>query len=131
MHGLVAAPADQSVAIQWYNGHYLKTNTIGGAVGIGLSNTATIVAAQGTGTYAASLCDQLTLNGYSDWFLPARNELDLLFQHKDLVGGFTNDYYWTSQEYDTLRAWNQYFPHGSVFYKDKASKACVRAIRQF
>lgn len=130
-HGLIAATSDQSTSIQWYNGSYVSTNTFEGDVGKGLPNTAAIVGAQGIGIYAASLCDQLVLNGYSDWFLPCKNELNLLYQQRNLVGGFSNDYYWSSPEYDTFKAWNQYFPYGPQYYAIKSSMACVRAVRAF
>ena len=130
-HGLISASIDQSRAIQWYNGNYSFVNLKDGSVGIGQSNTTTIVGKQGIGNYAASLCDQLVLNGYNDWFLPSKNELNLLYQERNQVGGFANAYYWSSVEYDTVGAWNQYFPFGTQYYADKSSIACVRAIRAF
>jgi len=130
-HGLIAAPADQSAAVQWYNGTYIKTNTFEGGVGKGLPNTAAIDSAQGTGVYAASICHNLVLGGFSDWFLPSRNELNLLYQQRNVVGGFVTGHYWCSPEHDTLSAWNQDFPYGPQYYADKASMGCVRAIRAF
>lgn len=130
-HGLIAAEHDCSDSAKWYNGDFITTNTFDGSVGKGQSNTLKIIAVQGNGIYAASICDQLVLNGYSDWFLPSKDELNLLYQKRNLVGGFANDYYWSSPEHDTLMAWNQYFPYGPQYYANKSSKACVRAIRAF
>lgn len=130
-HGLIAAPSDQSTSIQWNNGSFVPTNTYQGEIGKGQPNTTAIVIAQGVGIYAAILCDQLVLNGYSDWFLPSKNELNLLYQQRNLVGGFSYANYWSSPEYDTQRAWYQFFPHGVQYFADKSSLACVRAIRAF
>lgn len=130
-HGLIASESDCCDSAQWYNGDFITTNTFEGNVGKGQPNTTKIIVAQGNGIYAASICDQLVLNGYSDWFLPSKDELNLLYQQRNLVGGFANDYYWSSPEYDTLHAWNQYFPYGPQYYANKSSKASVRAIRAF
>ena len=46
LHGLIAARADQSTGIQWYNGIYKDTGATGDGVGAGAMNTAMIVAAQ-------------------------------------------------------------------------------------
>jgi len=43
--------------------------------GLGKSNTALIVAQYPSGNYAANICDNYSLNGYDDWFLPAFREL--------------------------------------------------------
>ena len=82
---LEAAPSDQSTGIQWSNGEYIdiKTNT---AVGTGKANTDAIIAAQGDGNYAAALCKNLTINGFSDWFLPSKDELDLMYTNLKKAG---------------------------------------------
>jgi len=49
--------------------------------------------------------------GFTDWQLPNRGELDLIYQnlHRKKLGGFSQDGYWTSQEYDSYNAWIQNF----------------------
>ena len=97
-HGLIAAPADQSAGIQWYNGSDIATGATGTAIGTGKNNTTKIVQAQRAGNYAAKLCDDLVLNGYNDWYLPSQDELKELYKNKDLIGGFTTGWYWSSTE---------------------------------
>lgn len=130
-HGLVASETNQSNTIRWYNGTYVVTGSTDNAVGKGYETTTLIIDRQGAGSYAASRCEELTLNGYSDWFLPSKNELNLLYQQRNQIGDFTEGYYWCSAEYDSLHAWNQYFPYGPQYYANKADPACVRAIRAF
>lgn len=130
-HGLIAAESNQNTSMPWYNGNYLSVNVSENEVGKGKINTDSIIFVQGTGNYAANICAQLSFNGYSDWFLPSRNELNLLYQQRSQIGGFTEGYYWSSTEYDTVHAWNQYFPYGPQYYTDKADYAGVRAIRAF
>jgi len=133
-HGLIAAPNDQSTNIAWWNGNYTVTGAIGTAIGTGQSNTTAIVQTQGPGNYAAKLCDDFVLNGYNDWFLPSRDELDILYQNRNLIGGFTTDYYWSSSEDYYTSAWCQNFGSGlkSSGNKDGTYAASrVRAVRAF
>lgn len=129
-HGLIASTQDFDSRIKWADSSY-KTNAVFTEVGRGLDNTSAIVSTQGPGDYAASLCDQMVLQGYNDWFLPSKNELNLLYQQKNFIGGFANDYYWSSSEHDSLNAWYLYFPYGSQYYTKKDSAARVRPIRVF
>ena len=135
-HGLIAASSDQSDGIQWYNGSNIVTGT-GTIIGAGQSNTQKIIQAQGSGNYAAKLCDDLVLNGYNDWFLPSKDELNELYKNRHLIGGFNiiNGAYWSSSENFNNTAWCQDFIYGgqsgngNLTYKTNAYR--VRAVRAF
>jgi len=130
-HGLIAAPIDQSTAIQW--GSISITGATATAIGTGNANTNTIVANQGAGSYAAILCADLVLGGYSDWYLPSKDELNKLYLNKSVVGGFANNYYWSSSERsDGNAAWSQHFDIGNQYDGfSKANPCYVRAVRAF
>ena len=130
-HGLIAAANDQSTGAPWYNGSNIVTGATGTAIGTGRSNTTRIVQAQGEGGYAAKLCDDLVLNGYSDWFLPSKEELNLLYQNKTVIGGFSNNAYWSSSEWSDRNAWYQRFDTGYQNADRKADTRGVRAVRAF
>jgi hypothetical protein len=130
-HGLIAAPADQSTGIQWYNGSCVATGATGIAIGTGQTNTTAIVTTQGEGSYAAQLCDDLTEGGYDDWFLPSKDELDKLFINKVAIGGFAVDIYWSSLEDSAFDAWLQSFLAGSQGKTRKDRTYRVRAVRTF
>jgi hypothetical protein len=138
-HGLIAATADQSSGINWYNGTYRITGTSGDGLNAGAMNTAIIVATQmadnQSGSFAAQVCADysVTIDGitYGDWYLPSKYELNLLYLQKTAVGGFTSYGYWSSTEYSNNAAWGQYFATGLqlTYYKD--NPPFVRAVRAF
>jgi len=130
-HGLIAATADQSEGIQWYNGSYIVTGATGTAIGTGLTNTNTIIAAQGSGSYAASIARDYNGGGYTDWYLPSKDELNLLYENKTAIGGFPDNYYWSSTENDNYGAWEQNFDNGFQNGSDKNVTIDVRAVRAF
>ena len=131
-HGLIAAPSDQSTGIVWWNGSNVTTAATGTALGTGMSNTNAIVAAQGAGSYAAILCADLVLNGYSDWYLPSRNELQKLYINRVYIGGFssTGDY-WSSSEIASNLTWYVHFNSDYTASALKYYVAFVRAVRSF
>jgi uncharacterized protein (TIGR02145 family) len=135
--GLIAATSDQSTGIRWYNGSWLYTGATGTVIGTGLSNTNAIIASQGeTATsYAAGLARAYTGGGYTDWYLPSKEELNKLRINRDGIGGFADDFYWSSSEYgvEGVLAWYQNFhigaDQGAI---DKGIRTFnVRAIRAF
>jgi hypothetical protein len=135
-HGLVCAPTDQSTALQWWNGRNVITNANGSEIGTGKANTETIVAVQGTGNYAAQICNDLILNGYNDWFLPSKVEcFYMYFNLKTLrnLGNFADTLYWSSTEASTNNAYSQFsndgYPPNGGYYKNSAHY--VRAVRAF
>jgi hypothetical protein len=131
-HGLIAANHDQSASATWYNGSYVATGATGTSMGTGITNTSNIVTIQGAGSYAARLCDTLTLNGYTDWYLPSKDELNKLYLNMAAIGGFSTNGYWSSSEADVNDAWCQNFNTGSQvsFNKNYTSNA-TRAVRSF
>ncbi|MCX6204375.1 MAG: DUF1566 domain-containing protein [Bacteroidetes bacterium] len=82
---------------------------------------------------AKTACDELILNGYSDWHLPSKEELNSVYVNlkKVGVGGFASNYYWSSTEDDFYSAWYQGFYGGIQGGDDKNFTFCVRAIRAF
>ena len=136
-HGLIAATVDQSTGygIKWNNGSNsaIGIGARGTAIGTGLSNTNTIITSQGaTSTnYAAGLARAYTGGGYTDWYLPSQDELNKLFLNKTAIGGFANDFYWSSTEFDDVKGWIQYFANGFKGDFGKEYSCYVRAIRSF
>ncbi len=64
-----------------------------------------------------------------EWRFPTKDELNMLHENKEEIGGFANLSYWSSTEYDTNDAWLQYFGNGYQSYGNKSSALYVRAVR--
>ena len=65
------------------------------------------------------------------WRLPTKEELNILYQNKDKIGGFAYDYYWSSTEDGSGSAWVQNFGNGNLGYGYKFYPYYVRAVRAF
>jgi hypothetical protein len=137
-HGLIAAVADQSSGIRWFNGSYDTTGATATAVGTGSANTDAIIAVQGatTTSYAAGLAKAYAAGGYTDWFLPSKDELNKMYLKKEIleaVSGFTafSNFYWSSTEDGSNLAWFQNFDYGNQGSYDKNFTFKLRAVRAF
>jgi hypothetical protein len=130
-HGMICATSDQSIEAEW--GCY--STLIGGtsdAIGSGQANTIAILNGCSEAGIAARICDDLVLNGYSDWFLPSKDEFQQIYLQKNVIGGFINGYaYWSSSEYNNLHGWYQYILTGTQTHYPKSYKTAVRAVRAF
>jgi hypothetical protein len=104
LHGLIAETQDQSSSCSWYNAQDIISTS---------SNHST----------AGKL--------FTDWRLPTKNELNLLYSQKSVVGGFAYNFYWSSREDGYGGAWLRDFGAGSQFSDLKSNTAYVRAIRAF
>jgi hypothetical protein len=160
-HGLIAAPTDQTPAggdgVAWTNftDSLIGPTAQGLALGTGPANTAAIVGQTIDNQHcvlgAAYICDNLVVNGYADWYLPSKDELDKLYQlymtyaRVGESGGFnpSGNYqlYWSSSEtageFGLVLAWRQYFDNNPgaddiLQNTDFKSQTCsVRAVRSF
>ncbi|MFT6711063.1 MAG: hypothetical protein ACJATO_001445 [Arenicella sp.] len=131
LHGLEAALVDQAAA-PW---NCAGTDVVGvdnivtvaaPDVRSGAANTALIAAA--CGGAAAVAADYVWPNGQTDGFSPNKEELNLLYAQRNVVGGFTRDEYWSSSEVASDFAWGQYFNDGS---QNEYVKSDVRGVRAF
>ncbi len=139
---LEAAPSDQGVFVWGGNG-----DIIGGTqadIGSGKANTANIVATlvdNGGTNYAAKICNELDEGGFTDWFLPSKDELNKLYERKVAEDGstfsssFSSDYYWSSTVDNTsiwyIDAWRQDFGNGYQYGNGRDIGDRVRAVRAF
>jgi hypothetical protein len=129
--GIVAAQVDQSIGTLWgCEGDIIEgTQWI---VGAGLNNTEAIYVGCPTPGIAARICYDLDYNGYTDWYLPSRYELDLIYDYKDEIGGFGTGTYWSSSESNINTAWTKSFAAGLSSTSFKNSNTLrVRAVRTF
>jgi hypothetical protein len=67
----------------------------------------------------------------SGWRLPTNDELQLLYDQKTVVGGFTAGNYWSSTKSANRTAWCQDFSNSRTYYYPIDYEINVRAIRQF
>jgi hypothetical protein len=132
-HGLIIATTDQSARISWSNGVDILTEATGTAIGTGLTNTEKIIAKQGniSTSYAAGLARAYTGGGYTDWFLPSKDELNKLYLNRVAVGGFADYPYWSSSESHLISAWYQNLTTGVQNFPQKSIQLYVRAVRSF
>jgi len=141
MHGLVCAVADQSTDAEWGCQGTTITGADGEAIGTGAQNTADIIAGCTTLGTAADICSKLSLNGFDDWFLPSKDELDLIYQNKTIINTtavanngteFASEWYWSSTEFtNNLAANAQHFEDGPQSLNTKGDPYRVRATRVF
>ena len=77
-------------------------------VGAGYQNSVDIANQSGNtaGVSAAVYARSYTNNGFSDWYLPAKDELDLIYQNRFVVGT-VEAMYWSSSEASATSPWAQ------------------------
>jgi hypothetical protein len=123
----------------WSNITNATAGATGTAIGTGLANT-TVIVGQVVGAVtctsgAARTCYDLVEGGYSDWYLPSRDELNKLYLNQAAIGGFGYLYYWSSSEFDAVYAWAQIIGSGdrsgAQDWGDKWRPNMVRAVRAF
>jgi hypothetical protein len=145
-HGLIVAPNDISISTSWdstasclagtcVNVRYAESTWNGAA------NTAAIVNDVSSPFTAASQCDNYSSGGFSDWYMPSLQELNMIWNNlfdvnrtmESMPGAETMRFavYWSSTEIDSIGAWMFSFMTGQSSYWDKIETYHLRAIRKF
>lgn len=146
-HYLVVDTTNLSTSSIWSNVDSIQIGPTAQSTWNGLSNSNAIVGQAGFTSGAAKLCLDSTNNGKSDWYLPAIDELNLLYNNRfnlnrtlsgnssaGNISGATQivyDRYWSSSEFSSDLAWFFAFNNGTAdgSYKDETYN--VLAIRKF
>ncbi len=86
---------------------------------------------KGTLSTAVSMCEASKVGGYSNWRLPTRAELAILYAHKDEIGGFKSGLYWSSSStgYPNYNYYYYDFSSGNEGSAVKTKQYYVRAVR--
>jgi hypothetical protein len=120
--------------IQW--GGYEEIGRAAQSETDGRANTAAIVKAVGNNPgfegkpYAAKVCDTLTAGGFTDWYLPAKTETDIIhanFQNLKLDEKMT---IWSSTEANGTQAVTRYFYSGSFYNVQKVDLSHLVCVRK-
>ena len=102
-------------------------------IGTGLQNTLEIVSGCSQTPIAASEALAYESEGYSDWYLPSKDELlemyNTIGQGESNAGDFGSGYYWSSSESNSSYAWYVYFSNGNSYTNSKTNTYRVRPVR--
>lgn len=102
----------------------------GTAIGTGHQNTVTavtLVAGGATPNKAVTLADSFSNNGFIDWYLPSKDEIAEMQITRHVIGGFMDDWYWSSSEVSQAGVWKQAFSFSELF--DQTGKAEINRMR--
>ena len=134
---LEAAPADMDRLLKAATESINVRNTTDRIVGRGKSNTAAIMSEalnKGGGFgWAAQACTALTVNGFNDWFLPSRDELNWMYGNlfQKGLGDFRGRWYWSSTADNGSYWFAVNFDNGQHDNRHMGNEYAVRPIRQF
>ena len=150
---LVVSIDDISASSFWSNINNIAIGATARSTWDGLSNSNAITGQTSFTNGAAKLCLDSTGNTQTDWYLPAIDELSLLWQNRFNVNrtlsgassvgtipgtptqiGYNT--YWSSTENDSINAWIFYFKAGATAFINKnngqvSGTNYVRAVRKF
>lgn len=130
--GMEVAPSSSDTETVWGCLNFSISGT-SAALGTGQANTTAILNGCSATDIAARLCDNLVVNGYSDWFLPSKDELDSVYVNvcKKNLGGFISYRYWSSTQQTSGAAWWEDIALRNKAAGTKTNVYRVRAVRVF
>ena len=136
-HGLVAAMEDIQETYEWGCYGAELTGAGGLAIGTGYQNTLDIVSGCSETPIAVSVAIAYESGGYSDWYLPSKDELIEMYStigsecSESNIFGFECYDYWSSSQSDSYHAWPFHFEFGTTHVVDKTNTYGTRPIRAF
>lgn len=139
-HGLVCAITDQSFDAEWGCPPLLVSGATGVVIGTGQQNTLDILNTCSNPGIAADLCNELNSNGFTDWYLPSKDELNEIYVNLTAVNMGLNENggsamedteYWSSSLQTGNTPWQQSFNAGNQSGAFENTLNNVRAIRSF
>jgi len=121
---LEAAPAETEFTAVWGDRETNLDSTTT-AIGSGKRNTELIIGQLGINN-AAGKCSRLYFDGFTDWFLPSRDELDMMYVNLKAkgLGGFSRNWYLSSSQYS-------YFVTIQAQEKGRPKKASFKPLKIF
>ena len=136
---LVASLTNLSAGIVWSPIQGTLIGATAQSYSDGLTNTNAIIAQTGlpaTTLYAAGIARLFAGGGFSDWYLPANWELNIVYNSAGIINkiaGVTSILaavqYWSSTENAAASAWQQFPGNGTISATNKGTSFAVRAVR--
>jgi hypothetical protein len=128
-HGLITATIDHN---QWKNGTDTDSYTISDGIATNKFNARRIVAIKEAGAYDDQIITRYQGNYLSEWYLPTKYELELLYLNRAVLGGYHSFIHgWRSTEVSKVNAWFRSFTTGGKFTNGKDDVVYIRVLRSF
>jgi hypothetical protein len=131
-HGIVTSTMDRSTRIQSQSVTSTVTNTVTNRIDGGKLNTERINANKRAEDDNVQIYSSYQDSYYSDWYLPSKYELSLLYLNRAVLGGYTNFAKgWSTTEDSRVNAWFKSFATGGSFSNGKDDVVYIRVHRRF
>ena len=133
---LEAAPVEGDAVRVWAEENAISSDVPGAdgtAIGTGWSNTIAIITQGNTDpdVSAAAYADAYEHNGYSDWYLPSKDEIFELYEYMERTSTIPQRDYWSSTEYVLNSVWTQHAGTGPQYRRMKFNTIYARPVRSF
>ena len=131
-HGIVTSTVDRSTRIRRQNEISTASNAVTDGIDAGKFNTERISAIKGAEDDDVQIYFNYRDSYYSDWYLPSKYELSLLYLNRAVLGGYADFAKgWSSTEDSRVNAWFTSFATGGTFTNGKDDVVFVRVHRRF